>query len=123
MQHDKSGRAIVIGGSMAGLLAARVLADHFKSVTIIERDARTASPEFRRGVPQGRHAHGLLLRGQQTVFRLFPEIREALLAAGARSVNMGRDMRWLHFGVWKRRFDSRLEGLLASRPLIEWTVG
>ncbi len=122
MQHDKSGRAIVIGGSMAGLLAARVLANHFKSVTIIERDAHTASPEFRRGVPQGRHAHGLLLRGQQTLFRLFPEIRHALLAAGACSVNMGRDMRWLHFGVWKRRFDSRLEGLLASRPLIEWTV-
>ena len=50
MQHDKSGRAIVIGGSMAGLLAARVLANHFKSVTIIERDAHAASPEFRRGV-------------------------------------------------------------------------
>ena len=49
----------------------------------------------------------LLLRGQQTIFRLFPEMREALLAAGATPVNMGRDMRWFHFGVWKRRYDSR----------------
>jgi 2-polyprenyl-6-methoxyphenol hydroxylase-like FAD-dependent oxidoreductase len=122
MQHQKSGRAIVIGGSMAGLLAARVLADHFESVTVIERDARTATPEFRRGVPQGRHAHGLLLRGQQTVFRLFPGIRELLLATGARAFNMGRDMRWLHFGVWKRRYNSQLDGIAASRPLIEWTI-
>jgi phytoene dehydrogenase-like protein len=28
--------AVVIGGSMAGLLAARVLADHFDRVTILE---------------------------------------------------------------------------------------
>jgi 2-polyprenyl-6-methoxyphenol hydroxylase-like FAD-dependent oxidoreductase len=120
-------RGLAVRSSLAaawpGCFAARVLANHFKSVTIIERDAHTASPEFRRGVPQGRHAHGLLLRGQQTVFRLFPEIREALLKAGARAVNMGRDVNWLHFGVWKRRFDSRLEGLTGSRPLIEWTIG
>lgn len=35
----KSGmHALVIGGSMAGLLAARVLANHFDRVTIVERD-------------------------------------------------------------------------------------
>ena len=35
---------------------------------------------------------------------------------------MGRDMRWFHFGVWKHRYVSRLVGLCASRPLIEWTL-
>ena len=57
----------VIGGSMAGLLAARVLADFFSNVTVIERDEPSERPEARRGVPQGRHAHGLLLRGQETI--------------------------------------------------------
>jgi hypothetical protein len=52
--------AVVIGASMAGLLAARVLSDHFAQVTIIERDRLTADAEARKGVPQGRHVHGLL---------------------------------------------------------------
>ena len=47
--------AIVIGGSMAGLLAARVLAAHFDRVTILERDSFPEGPEFRKGVPQARH--------------------------------------------------------------------
>jgi 2-polyprenyl-6-methoxyphenol hydroxylase-like FAD-dependent oxidoreductase len=123
MKSRSLGNAVVIGGSMAGILAARVLADYFETVTIIERDARSLHPEPRRGVPQGRHAHALLLRGQQTVFRLFPEARRALLDEGAVTLNLGRDMRWFHFGVWKCRYDSALEGVAASRPLIEWRLG
>lgn len=52
--------AIVIGGSIAGLVAARVLADHFARVTVIERDRFPEKPEFRKGVPQSRHLHALL---------------------------------------------------------------
>src|SRR5215218_5576430 len=55
--------AVVIGGSIAGLLAGRVLADHFADVTIIERDAFAETAEARKGVPQGRHVHGLLNQG------------------------------------------------------------
>jgi flavin-dependent dehydrogenase len=101
MECKSFGDAIVIGGSMAGLLAARVLADYFETVTVIERDERSERPEPRRGVPQGRHAHGLLLRGQDTITRLFSGIREELIAAGATPVNMGRDVKWFHFDVWK----------------------
>ena len=39
-------QALVIGGSMAGLLAARVLADHFSQVTILERDRFPDGPAF-----------------------------------------------------------------------------
>lgn len=56
--------AIVLGGSMAGLLASRVLFDHFEQVSLIERDALPTRPEQRRGVPQGRHTHGLLASGR-----------------------------------------------------------
>ena len=80
MERKSFGDAIVIGGSMAGLLAARVLADYFKTVTVIERDEPCAKSEARRCVPQGRHAHGLLLRGQDTICRLFRDVREELLA-------------------------------------------
>ena len=45
------GHALVVGGSMAGLLAARVLADHFERVTIVERDGFPDGPAFRKGVP------------------------------------------------------------------------
>jgi 2-polyprenyl-6-methoxyphenol hydroxylase-like FAD-dependent oxidoreductase len=122
MERNTFGDAIVIGGSMAGLLAARVLADFFTTVTVIERDEPSERPEPRRGVPQGRHAHGLLLRGQDTICRLFPKVREELLGAGATPVNMGRDVKWFHFGVWKCRYHSALDFISASRPLIEWTI-
>ena len=57
--------AIVIGGSVGGLLAARVLAGYFERVTIVERDRFPAIGEQRRGVPQGRHTNGLLARRRQ----------------------------------------------------------
>ena len=47
-------RAVVIGGSMGGLVAARVLADAYERVTVLDRDALPAAPAARKGVPQGR---------------------------------------------------------------------
>ena len=57
------GHALVIGGSMAGLLAARVLSKRFGRVTIVERDHFTKDSGFRKGVPQSRHLHVFLMRG------------------------------------------------------------
>src|SRR5207245_6083691 len=75
--------AIVIGGSIAGLLAARVLSDHFARVTLIERDRLPCGAEHRRGVPQGRQAHVLLAKGLEIVSELFPDLVPALCAGGA----------------------------------------
>lgn len=52
--------AVVIGGSMAGLLTTRVLSDHFDRVTIFEADTPPEQAVPRKGVPQGNHVHGLL---------------------------------------------------------------
>jgi flavin-dependent dehydrogenase len=60
---------VVIGGSLAGMLAARVLADHFDGVTLLERDRFPESPAARNGLPHGRHAHGLLERGRRVLER------------------------------------------------------
>jgi glycine/D-amino acid oxidase-like deaminating enzyme len=66
--------AIVIGGSMAGLLAARVLSEHFERVTIIERDVLIDDAQPRKGVPQGRHVHGLLASGAASMGAYFPDL-------------------------------------------------
>lgn len=84
--------AVVIGGSVAGLMAARVAADHFQEVTVLERDALPAAPAPRRAVPQGAHAHSLLRAGEQVMSRLYPGFTASLRAAGAVPVRAGRDV-------------------------------
>ena len=64
--------AIVIGASMGGLLAARALSDSYAVVTVLERDALPRSDIPRKGVPQGRHGHGLLARGGAVIENFFP---------------------------------------------------
>src|SRR5215472_5410532 len=114
--------AIVLGGSMAGLLASRVLSDHFERVTLIERDALPARAEQRRGVPQGRHTHGLLASGRNVLEKLFPGISEALLKAGAVAGDIVHDSRWFFEGACLSRPPSDLNGLLMTRPLLEAAV-
>ena len=69
---QRGGHAIVIGASMGGLMAARAFAEHYGTVTIVERDELPASPQPRKGVPQGKHAHGLLAKGREVLEQLFP---------------------------------------------------
>lgn len=113
--------AIVIGGSIAGLSAARVLSDYFEKVTIFERDILPETPDFRKGVPQGRQPHMLLKRGQMIMDEFFPGFTEVMRYAGANPINMG-GTHWHAFGVWRPQFDSSIELLGGSRLLIEHTV-
>jgi len=114
--------AIVIGGSMAGLLAARILADHYEKVTVMERDTFPAVGQHRRGVPQGRHAHGILASGSDVLERLFPRISTELTEAGAVTGDIAGEVRWFFDGGRLRPFHSGLIGLLVSRPLLEGVV-
>jgi 2-polyprenyl-6-methoxyphenol hydroxylase-like FAD-dependent oxidoreductase len=114
--------AIVIGGSMAGLLAARVLSDYYRHVTVLERDALTVGRESRRGVPQGRHTHGLLAGGRQALETLFPGLSQQLVADGAVPGDIVGDSRWFVEGACHSRFPSGLQGLLMSRPFLEGAV-
>src|SRR5919107_5913827 len=92
---DGSGQALVIGGSMAGLLAARVLSERFGRVTIVERDHFPQGPEFRKGVPQSQHLHAFLMRGRLISERLFPGLEEELEEAGAALLDIATDSEWL----------------------------
>jgi 2-polyprenyl-6-methoxyphenol hydroxylase-like FAD-dependent oxidoreductase len=113
--------AIVIGGSMAGLLAARVLSDHFVQVTIIERDRLTGDTEPRKGVPQGRHVHALLARGAVILGEYFPDLFPTLESSGAIPVRI-EDVRWNQLGVWMAPVRSPLKNLFQSRPFLEQHV-
>lgn len=118
----RGGRAVVIGGSMAGLLAARVLSDHFAHVTLIERDALPDSKAHRSGVPQARHTHGLLLRGLRLLDRLFPGFEDDLAASGAVRVHWMRDTIQLIPTGWTPRFNSGIVTYSCSRPHLEALV-
>src|SRR6059036_3356187 len=115
-------RAVVIGGSIAGLCAARVLADYFDRVTVLDRDSYPAGPLDRAGVPQGRHVHALLARGRRDLERLFPGFEQRMLAAGAHEIDFGCDFATLRGASWAVREESGIRTLFASRTLLETIV-
>ena len=114
--------AVVLGGSLAGLLAARVLADHFEHVTLIERDVYTDNCETRRGIPQANHVHGLLVRGRQIIEELFPGVQDEMIAAGAPVVDMANEIAWFTRAGWGVRFPSEFKVLAFTRPLLDLHV-
>ncbi len=117
--HRSSDHAIVLGASVAGLLAARILADHYQRVTIVERDALPPVGQHRKGVPQGRHLHGLHPRGREILEELFPGFTAEVTAAGAVCCDVLADARWQFSGYLLRQRHAGLPALLASRPLLE----
>ena len=114
--------AIVVGAGMGGLLAARALADHFDKVTVLERDALPDSPDPRKGVPQGRHTHGLLARGREVLERSFPGFTEGIIAQGAVPADIVNDGLWFNYGVYLHNAPSKMVGLGVSRPTLEGFV-
>src|SRR5688572_31611563 len=111
--------AVVIGASMGGLLAARVLADYYDAVTVVERDIFPAPGEPRKGVPQGRQPHGLHARGRVVLEQLFPGLTQEMVAQGGMVLDISRDFRWYANGGFHQPTASGLEGLLVTRPRLE----
>lgn len=114
--------AVVLGGSLAGLLTARVLSDHFERVTVIERDAYLDTTETRRGIPQANHVHGLLARGREILEQLFPGLQNQMIAAGAPLLDIANEIAWFTPAGWGVRFKSDLMILAFTRPLLDLHV-
>jgi 2-polyprenyl-6-methoxyphenol hydroxylase-like FAD-dependent oxidoreductase len=130
-------RALVIGGSMAGMLAARSLAEHVP-VTLLERDPLPAGPDPRRGLPQAAHLHGILARGMLLLDRAFPGLGREMTAKGASLVDSGTELGWLGPSGWTAPFapgevesvwatrdflDATVRARLRSDPRVEWVEG
>ena len=105
---------------MGGLLAARVLADAYRRVTIVERDPLPESGLDRKGVPQGRHAHGLLPRGAQILDELFPGLLADLVADDVPVPRAPREFRFVLGGHLLCQDGEPGElSYLQSRPFLE----
>jgi len=118
---NRSGRhAVVIGAGIAGLLAARVLSEHFVRVTLVERDALPSAPAARAWAPQGQHAHVLAYKGQAILEQLFPNLFGAMGANGSIAVDLGSQMHWQHLGIVSTRARSGLQSQFQSPYALEW---
>lgn len=113
-------RAVVLGGSIAGLMAARVLSNHAASVVIVDRDQPDITGEPRSGVPQGTQMHALLPGGLVQLERWFPGFAEQALAAGARPAPVGVRRTYID-GVPKIAGSDAMM-LTGSRPFLEARV-
>jgi 2-polyprenyl-6-methoxyphenol hydroxylase-like FAD-dependent oxidoreductase len=124
MSNRYSGeRAVVIGAGMGGLPAAQVLADYFREVVVLERDALPADATPRPGVPQGKHPHGLLAGGLKALCDLFPDFSSTLLQAGANSLDSGLEV--CHEYPGQEPLPVRSLGVATftmTRPLLELAV-
>lgn len=122
--HQRLDHAIVIGGSIAGLLATKVVSTIFDRVTLIDRDPLPLSPQPRRGVPQSVQPHVLFTRGFQIMEEHFPGLGERLTAAGAVTIDWGREFHLFSHGDWNATFEgeSQLKSVTCSRYLLETVV-
>lgn len=122
--------AVVLGASMGGLLAARVLSDFYRTVTVVERDVMPTNAAQRRGVPQGRHVHALWPRGSQILRQLFSGFDTDLVADGCKVFNDGDSSKfYLSFGGHQLvrsgtlpHFQQRDATYYQSRPFLEGHV-
>lgn len=114
--------AVVIGAGISGLCSARVLADHFDRVTIVERDPLPKEPESRKGVPQSRYLHVMLAQGRRVLEKLFPGLDAEMDAAGAPQIEFGADTLIRFPPGWLPRFHSGVATRGITRGLLEWMI-
>ncbi|HEX6871472.1 MAG TPA: FAD-dependent monooxygenase [Micromonosporaceae bacterium] len=112
-------RAVVIGASVGGLLAARALSETYAEITLIDRDRLPIEATSRKAVPQGRQLHVLLARGRQALEELFPGLSDELASRGAPLVDLHGEVHWCNDGFDMLRAPSSLLAFGLSRPMLE----
>ena len=118
--HEFSSKhAVIIGSSIVGLITAKMLAQHFTKVTLLDRDEIPTDVSLRKRVPQGAHVHVLLDAGKHSIEEFYPGLFEEMIQAGASVADTGNEVAWFHHGVWKKRYVSGLKGILCTRPFLE----
>lgn len=115
-------RVVIIGGSIAGSLAAAAAAPHFREVLVLDRDQFPETPQQRAGVPQGAHFHALLAAGRKAMDELLPGFSDQMLEMGAADLDSTADVMRLDRLGWSPRFETPLNFLMASRPLVEFVI-
>jgi 2-polyprenyl-6-methoxyphenol hydroxylase-like FAD-dependent oxidoreductase len=120
-RRRSGGTVVVVGGSIAGSFAARVLSDHFERVLVLDKDDLPEGPEPRQGAMQGVHFHALLAKGRMVAGELFPGFAEDMLSEGAADVPLAEARVYEPYG-WAPTAGSTRRQVAASRLLIEWVT-
>jgi 2-polyprenyl-6-methoxyphenol hydroxylase-like FAD-dependent oxidoreductase len=116
-------KALVIGGGIAGLLAARVLSEHYDDVLVIERDDCPEKPGSRPGAPQSFHLHQVLPGGEMLMEQLFPGFHSDLLELGAfQARNAGVQMVNVYGTIPFPGAGDDKGAVTYSRGLLEWVL-
>lgn len=119
---NRGAHAVVVGGSMAGLMTARVLADAYDDVTLLERDPMPDETVARRGVPQSNHVHAMLEPARVVLNDLFPGYQPELREAGGLVLDASTQLDYFDQGGYVADPDCELPMPCASRPLFEQVV-
>ncbi|MFI8100634.1 NAD(P)/FAD-dependent oxidoreductase [Streptomyces sp. NPDC086023] len=118
-----AGHVVVVGGSIAGMLAAAAVVEHVESVEVVEAHALPAGAEPRAGVPQAAHIHWLQSGGAEAVESLLPGSIDRLTAAGARRIPVTTDMVIHSPEGWYRRWEPATHFVIsASRDLTDSVI-
>ncbi|TDD33892.1 FAD-binding monooxygenase [Actinomadura sp. KC06] len=117
--HESGTRAVVLGGSIAGLFAARVLSEAYDEVQIVDRDRLVGVAGTRRGRPQGKHINAMHCRGRLVMEELYPGITDELIADGCPSGDMAGSVRWYFRGKRAKQPHVGLLAVPATAPLME----
>lgn len=119
MSDNEKTRAVVLGGSISGLFAARVLAEAYDEVLLVDRDVLVGVEGPRRSRPQGRHINAMHARGRVVMEELYPGITQELIDDGALSGDFSGDCRWYFHGRRLKRADIGYLAVPATAPLME----
>ncbi|MFE3761047.1 NAD(P)/FAD-dependent oxidoreductase [Streptomyces sp. NPDC059104] len=116
-------RAIVIGGGLAGTLAAAALREAVDEVLLVENDELPAAPGPRKGLPQASHAHMFWSSGVHAAEALLPGVTDRWMAAGANRIPIPTGMVGFTAEGWLRRWSAETAFLIAcSRDVLDHVV-
>ena len=120
--HKLARQVIVIGGSIAGLLTARVLSEYVSRVVILEKDELQHVPSPRRGTPHGHQLHSIHQTGAEIVHKLFPDMVLDFPSSGLIPCDLGSEMRWFFYGDWMPDVPAEVNAYWCERPRFEWAL-
>jgi 2-polyprenyl-6-methoxyphenol hydroxylase-like FAD-dependent oxidoreductase len=114
--------AVVVGASISGILAARVLSDGFDQVTVVERDELPDEPTTRDGAPHARQPHVLQEAGRVIIEDLFPGYGDDLVSEGGLIIDMASDFNFYDEDGYVADISTQMPGYAGSRPLLEYVI-
>ncbi|WP_282939949.1 FAD dependent oxidoreductase [Paenibacillus sp. RC67] len=117
---QQKGKVVIIGGSIAGLLTARVVSDYYEEVLIVDKDHFPKQPQERNCTPQAYHPHRFTNRGKTITARLFPGYEEDLLAQGSPSSLNKTIHNMNQYGSMVGKYPRN--DIKFSRAVLEWVL-